>query len=218
MTPTLVTGSVTTNSAGTGVSDFATTYTVPPNIGNSMLIAMFSCVRDTNTDSATWNGAAMTQLVQHAGGHYFNTFFYLNNPVFATNQTLNGHWNTACDHPTVTIFLLQDAGAIGTTGYGNDSTDHATVTVSTAKDNSLLVDQCTTELTTHSQDGSQVEMSDFLSDNGGYRTSTSYLTTTSAGSYTMGVTLGNSFNWEMEVFEIEYNPASSAFIPQVIIM
>lgn len=214
-TPTVVSGSVTTNnSGGTSLTNLNTTYTVNSGIVSNMLIVLVQSPQSANATSCTWIGVPMTPIVSNANEFWDTAFFMLNPPV-ASGNVIGVNWSTICNYPVITILQVQNAGGIGIVGSATNSDNHAVVDLTTTQANSLLIDFCMSNAASHTQDGAQVQLSNLLSSNSSYRQSTSSLGTTTIGIYQMGVVLGSAQNWDIRAFEV-IPPVS--FIPQVLII
>lgn len=184
----------TGKSTGTVLS-LAVSHTVPSSLANSTLVVMVSSTTSRVVNTGDYNGAGLTAMSVTSGIFFTDVLYMLNPPAGTANVNLT--WAAFSANIMVTVYTISDTSIpdvihttpTGFTGGGTSTGD----SITTLKDNSLILGFVGTDNSvTHTTGGSQTEKSNFTAQNTTYRVSSSYLPTTTAGSYSFSTSVSNT--------------------------
>lgn len=175
-------------------------HTVAGGLTDPVMVVMINSPQFAAATSASWNGTAMTQLSVGTSNNYWCSAYYLLDPEAGTYNVGVG-WSVIEREAVITALTIDNSGIPVYLGGDNNTGTGPSLTADTTEDDALVVDFIMSQVTTHAPAGSETERSDLTSNTGNYRHSTGSLAVATAGSMTIGVTLGASKTYQMKVLQ-----------------
>ncbi len=197
-----------TNSTGTTVG-VSTTLTISHTVASGAgLVVAVQADAGVAPDSVTFNGVSLS-LGREVNGGLHASCWYIGNPASGTHDIIVTY--SVARHMTAegTSFTGADSSFLGATNVGTGTTNDAAISVTTTRANSWIISS-----TFHNRNSSQTAITNSTIQGNVYNATDNFRgllisrSTTTAGSYSLGETMGTaSDGWAIAAMEVkEPNP------------
>ncbi len=193
-------------------------HTINSGLTDSLLLVLVSNATGTTPTSATWNGVDMTRFpwTSHSS---FGAAFVLQNPIDGAHNVVVT-WDIVSSRVAVTCLTFSGTkGPIFIDATINSFGHTAGITLATRSEESVAVDMCYTDTTSHTQGTGQTVESSFTTGATPsiFRCSTSIKDGAAVGTSTvMSVGLGTDVDWQIYTLFLTSTTIHST--PQMLVM